>query len=165
MDFTNGNNTHRYDPEVYIKTTSGTILAVIKFLEALFAVLGLAGLIFVSSGVSQVVKSMSEYFSSLLNLNLPDAFSLTAGNLSRFTVLLPAAALLLIILDGIGTLLMRTTHSGEGLVNFVHRVYWLWYVLQIVLLLYSVIKNLLHLTGSQGSASLFSLTGALGIAA
>ena len=167
IDFNNGKNSGRFDPSVYIKTKSGSILAIIKLLEAIAACIGLIGLFIGFAGITAITDKITEAVYEISNSFLPVLTTRLAGNLARFSFLLPMIILALIILDGLGTFMMRYAGTGEGIVRFVHFICWVRYIIEIIFFIIGIIWHLYSLrqlnNTAGGSSTLFVSLGMLGI--
>ena len=153
IDLTNGDNNDRINPDLYIKTSSGSILAVMKLLEAIAASLGFAAVLATSNGIASLTEQVVNAVNESLNYLLPSFTARLAGTFARFILLLPAIMLLLVILDGIGVFIMRVSGQGATLVRFVHTIYWLGYIIQIVLFAGGFIYSLFEINSSMSESS------------
>ena len=165
IDFTNGNN-NRFNPDVYIKTNSSTILAIIKTIESIAACFGLLGLVISFLGVSTAVNHFTDSVNEVLLNYLPDISFQLPGFLLKLHYLMPALVLVLIILDGFGVFLMRFADRGEELVRFVQFLFWILSILGIILyfggiILYHVQMNRLN-DAFGSSSSLAAISGVMG---
>lgn len=141
IDFTNGNN-NRYNPDVYIKTKSGSILAFIKIMEAIAASIGLIILYIGAFGISAALNNYFLELSNALSGYLPSSAIRATGILAQLPLLIPPLFLLLIILDGIGTFMLRFADRGESLVRFVHFIRWILSIIEIILFIATIIYSL-----------------------
>lgn len=165
IDFTNGNN-NRFNPDVYIKTNSSAILAIIKTIESIAACFGLLGLVISFLGVSTAVNHFTDSVNEVLLNYLPNISFQLPGFLLKLHYLMPVLVLLLIILDGFGVFLMRFTDRGEELVRFVHFMFWILSILGIIIfvggvIMYHVQMNRLN-DAFGSSSSLGAISGVMG---
>ena len=165
IDFTNGNN-NRFNPDVYIKTNSSTILAIIKTIESIATCFGLLGLAAGILGVSAAVNHFTDSVNEILLNYLPNISFQLPGFLLKLHYLIPALVLLLIILDGFGIFLMRFADRGEELVRFVHFIFWMLSILGIIIFVGSVIMYHIEMNrlndAFSSSSSLAALSGVMG---
>ncbi len=150
----------------YLKTPSASVFAFTKFLEMIAAGLGMIVLVFVSDAVSGAVREITEAVCMTFYFVVPEKLAGTLSNLVRYPMLIPVSILVLIILDGLGVLMMRYTGSGEGLVQLIHRIYWLTFLIEIIFLIVGMIRFVLgldDLSRAMGSnQSMYSTLGAMG---
>lgn len=161
IDFTNGNNSNRFDPDIYIKTKSGGVLAFVKVLEAIAAAAGFVCLAIGYFGVSTLFDSITASVNAVINQYLPTAMIRLPEFAAKSSFLLPAIFLVLLMLDGIGTFMIRFLNQGENLVRFVHLIYQIVSILEIIFFIVIVIL-LLHYASDESTASIAAF-GALGI--
>ena len=152
----------RFDPDQYIKTKSGSVLAFVKLLEAIAAGIGIIALVSVSARVSQLSRELLYYISQFSSY-LPASFSRVLIELFRNPLLILTIILMLIILDGIGVLMMRYGSSGGGLVRFVHTIRWIAYIIEILCLIVGMVRFVLGLhQTSQAFADVNGANAAIG---
>ena len=162
-----GGNHNRFNPDCYLKTASGSVLAFTKMLEAIAAGIGIVMLVFVSEAISGTIREISLLINQYFHFVFPEKIADTLSNLVRYPMLLPVIILLLIILDGIGVLMMRYSRSGEGLVQIIHTVYWLSLVIEIIALIIGMLRFVLGLDdlsqAMSGNQSVYTSLGSMGI--
>ena len=115
-------------PDLYINTGKGTVLAIIKLLEALVAGYGLY---YIFTNPQALHKIMNDLFTNL-EVNSQSAFASTYQLLTNSIQYILAFVLVLIVLDGLGVFFLRTTHKGAGLVKFCHTVRYLFSIVGII---------------------------------
>ena len=126
--------------ESYVNTGAAGVLAIMKMLETLAALLGIVMLVFVSDMMTQTIRTVTQWINQTVNFIMPEKIAETVNNLVRVPMLLPVLILLMIVLDGIGVLLMRYAGFGEGLVRLVHRICWFRYLAEIILLIIGMLR-------------------------
>ena len=136
-------------------------LAFVKILEAIAAAAGLVYLVLGYFGISTLFDGITASVNAVINQYLPTAIIRLPGFAAKSSFLLPAIFLVLLMLDGIGTFMIRFLNRGENLVRFVHLIYQIAAILEIILFIVVVIL-LLHYA-SDGSTAAIAAFGAFGI--
>ncbi len=154
----------------YLKTTSGSVLVFTKILEAIAAGIGMIKLVFMSDAISKkIIREIIVWIYQSFYFVLPAEFADAISNPGRYSIIIPVIVLLLIILDGIGVLMMRYSGSGERLVSFVHRIYWIAFLLEIIALIVGMLRFVLRLDdisqALSNNQSVFTAVRSLGIIA
>lgn len=141
----------------YIKTSSGTILAVTKILESAVAAAILFLILYASVSFATVISGfLNNYLYESVFFALPDLIS------NFYGIFLMYLFLILIILDGVGVLLLRFTNSSVRIVEIVHTIYWISFIVDIIELLYALyeaIKFSVNASGGmqQSTSAIFGL--------
>ena len=137
---------NHFDPEQYIQTDSGSLLAGIKMFEAIFAGLRLFVMIVLSGYILQLTQYIAVSLLQLLGNVKIDLTLFIFFMQLRYPLVIPGIILLLMILDGIGVLLMRFGESGELLVRFVHTIYWIGLIIAIIYIFYFSFRSFNFIT-------------------
>ena len=156
----------RYDPEVYIKTKSGSLFAIIKMFEAAAAGIGLFAFVLFHGMIVLIAQNLLTRFEPLIRIIFPDYAVRLLTTSFRLPAILIVVILLLVVLDGIGVMIIRYGQSGEGLVSFVHLIRWIANIIRILLVIISLLRcvvffrnagNLVH--GDNGAEKSLAAPG------
>ena len=107
-------------PSLYTDTAKATVLALIKLIEALAAGYALYYILANPAAVQGIVDVFYEGFS--FHASAKSAFVRIYQILHDSIHVILAFELLLLVLDGLGSFLVRAAHRGAGLVRLVHIV-------------------------------------------
>ena len=131
----NSSNDNRISPNSYIDTKSGSVLALVKAAEIIFAGSALFILFIISDRISQITNELLNSLSQLTYYFTPNTSAPLLASLMRRPLLIPMIILILIMLDGFGVVMIRYGNSGCGLVRFVHTIYWIAHIIEIIYLI------------------------------
>ncbi len=140
-------------PDLYINTGKGTILAIIKLLEALVAGYGLY---YIFTNPQALHKIMNDLFTNL-EVNSQSAFASTYQLLTNSIQYILAFVLLLIVLDGLGAFFLRTTHKGAGLVRFCHMVRYIFTVVGFIASIAIYVQYIINVVKVTQAAKQFNI--------